>query len=105
MKLKDYKEIWSKFCFLDESGNLANPKEKFFTIGAINYDLKISTKTTGGFDKNKIEFINFVKENIGANSFIGGFRNRIFNIFVDKDIKQRLPLKFSASDKEKGPSS
>ena len=256
MKLKDYKEIWSKFCFLDESGNLANPKEKFFTIGlikcsqpyylyskllyqrnkvhfhdemkfnkvsrknigflkfaiesfldtrsinfysytldkegtyfqkefslnpwiayeqisirlieatlssneilivladhittpknirfevevkrkinekqnrlavagvcrfdskgndliqivdiligAINYDLKTFTKVAKDFDKNKIELVDFIKKNIGVSDFASGFRNRIFNIFVDKDIKQRLPINFGVSKKEKGPSS
>ena len=35
LTLGDYKSIWTKFCFLDESGSLNNPKDSFFTIGFI----------------------------------------------------------------------
>ncbi|MDD3292704.1 MAG: DUF3800 domain-containing protein [Candidatus Pacebacteria bacterium] len=74
-------------------------------IGAINYDLKISSGLIKKTDKNKKELVDFIKKNIGIVDFVGGFRNRIFNIFVDKDIKSRLPLDFSSSKKEKEPSS
>ncbi|MDP2926657.1 MAG: hypothetical protein Q8N65_00755 [bacterium] len=30
LTLGDYKNIWTKFCFLDESGSLSNPKDPFF---------------------------------------------------------------------------
>ncbi len=30
LRLSDYKNIWSRFCFLDESGSLNNPTESFF---------------------------------------------------------------------------
>lgn len=35
LMLEDYKDIWTKFCFLDESGTLVNPRDPFFTIGFI----------------------------------------------------------------------
>ena len=35
LTLGDYKSIWTKFCFLDESGSLSNPKDPFFTVGFI----------------------------------------------------------------------
>jgi hypothetical protein len=35
--------------------------------------------------------VRYLKENIGVVNFIeNGFRNRMFNIFVDKDIKKRV---------------
>lgn len=59
-------------------------------IGAITYDVKLSTGIVGG-DKYKIEFVDYLKKNLGVDSFINnGFRNRNFNIFIDKDIKKRL---------------
>jgi hypothetical protein len=59
-------------------------------IGAISYDIKLSTGIVSG-DKYKIEFLNYLKSNLGAGNFIdNGFKNRNFNIFVDKDCKQRL---------------
>ncbi|OQX70980.1 hypothetical protein B6D52_02960, partial [Candidatus Parcubacteria bacterium 4484_255] len=35
------------------------------------------------------ELVKFLKENLGVKNFINGFRNRKFNIFVDKDIKKK----------------
>jgi hypothetical protein len=35
LKLSDYDKIWTKFCFLDETGSLGNSKEPYFTIGII----------------------------------------------------------------------
>ncbi len=35
LKLSDYDNIWAKFCFLDETGNLSDPKDPFFTVGIL----------------------------------------------------------------------
>ena len=63
-------------------------------VGAINYDLKLSTGIILKGDKYKRRFLNYFKEMIGFKdkNFVDGFRSHIFNIFVDKDVKQRLPL-------------
>jgi hypothetical protein len=52
-------------------------------IGTISYEIKMSKKIVPG-SKYKIELVDFLKTNLGATTFINGFRNRIFNIFVDK---------------------
>ena len=75
-------------------------------IGAINYDLKLATKVILSGDKYKRRFLEHFKENLGIadKSFLeldGGFKNYMFNIFIDKDAKQRLSLETN----EKGPSS
>lgn len=69
-------------------------------IGAINYDLKLSTNIISKGDKYKKRFLEYFKEMIGLKdkNFTDSFRNRMFNIFVDKDVKQRLPL---ASENDK----
>jgi len=73
-------------------------------VGAINYDLKLSTKVIMTGDKYKRRFVEYLKQVLGVQnkSFMEeGFRNYMFNIFVDKDVKQRLPC----SSNEKEPSS
>jgi hypothetical protein len=35
LKLSDYNQIWTKFCFLDESGSLNNKTEPYFTMGIL----------------------------------------------------------------------
>lgn len=35
LKLSDYNQIWTKFCFLDETGSLNNYTDPFFTVGII----------------------------------------------------------------------
>lgn len=74
-------------------------------IGAVSYDLKIQTGSIEGKDEYKSELLKFIKENLGAEKFIDGFRNRNFNIFVDKDMKLRLPLTDKSEPNEKGLSS
>lgn len=75
-------------------------------IGAINYDLKLSTKVILSGDKYKRRFLEYFKENLGIQNkglieIEGGFKNHMFNIFIDKDMRQRLPF----NSNEKGPSS
>ncbi|KKT78671.1 MAG: hypothetical protein UW74_C0020G0001, partial [Candidatus Giovannonibacteria bacterium GW2011_GWC2_44_8] len=70
-------------------------------IGAISYDLKLTTKAIKGNDKNKLDLLKYLKQNLGTSGFMNGFRNRNFNVFVDKDMKLRLPIETN----EKGPSS
>ena len=76
-------------------------------VGAINYDLKLSTGIILRGDKYKKRFLEYFRENLGIKdkNFMNGFKNYMFNIFVDKDVKQRLPLNQNNETKEKGPSS
>lgn len=67
-------------------------------VGAINYDLRLSTGLILSGDKYKKRFLEHFKANLGTKSLMNGFKNYMFNIFVDKDARQRLPI-------EKGPSS
>ena len=70
-------------------------------IGSISYDLKLASGVVRGGSKYKRRLSEFLKENLGVASFMNGFRNRNFNIFVDKDMRSRLPLEIN----EKRPSS
>jgi len=90
-------------CRFDSKGNDLLQVVDLF-IGAINYDLKFSTGVVKG-DKNKIELVNFIKSNLGVSDFSNGFRNRKFNIFVDKDFRERFNKAVDSSQNEKKPSS
>ncbi|MDP3792641.1 MAG: DUF3800 domain-containing protein [bacterium] len=86
-------------------------------VGAINYDLKLASKLIISGDKYKRRFLEYFKENLGIKdtNFLereDGFKNYMFNIFIDKDARQRLSLidiKASRNNpdktNEKGPSS
>jgi hypothetical protein len=52
-------------------------------VGAITYDLKLSQGVVSG-SKYKIELLNFLKSNLGTESLKDGFRNRNFNLFVER---------------------
>jgi len=75
-------------------------------VGAINYDLKLATNLIVTGDKYKRRFLEYFKENVGAKGFIDGFKSHNFNIFVDKDIRRRLPIVgLDVAENEKRPSS
>jgi hypothetical protein len=80
-------------CRLDSKSNDLLQVVDLF-IGAINYDLKISTGIIGNGDTYKKELVKFIKDNIGIKNFTEGFRSKKFNIYVDPDLRQRLPLKY-----------
>ena len=73
-------------------------------IGTISYDLKSLCGVINGGSQYKKDLCGFLKNNLGAVDFKNGFRNRNFNIFVDKDMKARLPLDLSSGQNEKRPS-
>ncbi|OGH77470.1 MAG: hypothetical protein A2224_03710 [Candidatus Magasanikbacteria bacterium RIFOXYA2_FULL_40_20] len=77
-------------CRFDSKGNDLLQVVDLF-IGAINYDLKTNFNLVSG-DKHKKDFVNFIKQQLGVASFLDGYRDRKFNIFVDKDVKQRLKV-------------
>ncbi len=56
-------------------------------IGAITYDLKYQEGIVTG-SKYKIELVNFLKENLGMDTFAEGFKNRNFNAFVEHKNKK-----------------
>lgn len=76
-------------CRLDSKSNDLLQIVDLF-IGAISYDLKIAAGSIKKGDQYKKELLNFLKARLGVGGFTSGFRNKNFNIFVDKDIKKRL---------------
>jgi len=63
LKLSDYKNIWTKFCFLDESGSLGNPSEPFFTIGFIKCSQPYYLQSKISYERQKKNFYDELKFN------------------------------------------
>jgi len=77
-------------------------------IGAINYDLKLTTGLTKSGDRHKRQFVDYLKSKLEVRDFLNygnGFRNRGFNIFIDKSVMERTSLDYQDCGKEKRPSS
>lgn len=52
-------------------------------IGAVTYDIKFKKGLVSG-SRHKLEIVDYLKNKLGANFFLNGFKNHNFNIFVDK---------------------
>jgi hypothetical protein len=75
-------------CRFDSKGNdLLQVSD--LLIGIVNYDLKMQYGLIEQPSKYKKELVDFFKQQLGVKNFCEGFRNRSFNIFVDKDSKSR----------------
>ena len=72
-------------------------------IGTITYDIKFTKKLVDGA-KYKLEIVDYLKSKLGADSFIRGFKNHNFNIFVDKTDHLNIPQN-NVQQNEKGLSS
>ena len=71
-------------------------------IGAVTYDIKYTKKLVDG-PRYKFEAVDYLKSKLGTETFVKGFRNHNFNIFVDKT--GHLDLIQNKGENEKGLSS
>ena len=62
-KLSDYNQIWSKFCFLDETGSLKNVQDNYFTIGILKMSQPYYLQRRIHYERNKINFYDELKFN------------------------------------------
>lgn len=63
LKLSDYNQIWTKFCFLDESGSLSNYKEPYFTVGVLKMSMPYYLQSKILYERNKRNFHDEMKFN------------------------------------------
>ncbi len=63
LKLSDYNEIWSKFCFLDETGNLTDSLDPYFTIGLLKMSQPFYLQSKILYERNKKDFHDEMKFN------------------------------------------
>jgi len=63
LKLSDYDKIWTKFCFLDESGSLSNYTEPYFTIGVLKMSMPYYLQSKIMYERSRSHFYDEIKFN------------------------------------------
>ena len=61
--LADYNQIWTKFCFLDESGSLSNNTEPYFTVGLLKMSMPYYLQSKILYERSKRHFYDEMKFN------------------------------------------
>ncbi|MFA6158794.1 MAG: DUF3800 domain-containing protein [Candidatus Paceibacterota bacterium] len=63
LRLSDYDKIWSKFCFLDETGSLADWKDPYFTLGILKMSQPYYLQSKISYERNRRNFHDELKFN------------------------------------------
>jgi hypothetical protein len=63
LKLSDFNQIWTKFCFLDESGSLSNRTEPYFTVGLLKMSMPYYLQSKILYQRSKLNFHDEIKFN------------------------------------------
>ncbi|MBI2630774.1 DUF3800 domain-containing protein [Candidatus Nomurabacteria bacterium] len=82
LKLSDYDQIWTKFCFLDESGSLSNRAEPYFTVGLLKMSMPYYLQSKILYERSKRNFHDEIKFNkISKNNI--DFAKFVIDCFFD----------------------
>lgn len=82
LKLSDYNQIWTKFCFLDESGSLSNKADPFFTLGIIKLSQPYYLTSRMSYERDKRQFHDELKFNKLSKNNVG-FAKFALDCFLD----------------------
>ncbi len=63
LKLSDFDKIWTKFCFLDETGSLSDQTDQYFTVGILKMSQPYYLQSKLIFERSKIRFYDELKFN------------------------------------------
>ena len=86
LKLSDYDQIWTKFCFLDESGSLSNYTEPYFTVGILKMSMPYYFQSKILYERSKQHFYDELKFNKISNNNIGFAKFIIDCLFDTKSL-------------------
>lgn len=86
LKLSDYDQIWTKFCFLDETGTLSDQKEQYFTVGILKMSQPYYLQSKLYFERSKIRFYDEVKFNKLSKNNLAFAKIAIDALFETKSI-------------------
>src|SRR3990167_9576883 len=86
LKLSDYDKIWTRFCFLDETGTLSDQKEQYFTVGILKMSQPYYLQSKLFFERSKIRFYDEVKFNKLSKNNIAFAKTVIDALFETKSI-------------------
>jgi hypothetical protein len=63
LRLKDHNSIWTKFCFLDETGNLKSKNDPYFTVGIMKMSQPYYLQSKILYERNVRNFHDEMKFN------------------------------------------
>src|SRR3989344_321840 len=63
LKLADFDKIWTKFCFLDETGTLSDQKDQYFTVGILKMSQPYYLQSRFFYERSRLRFYDEVKFN------------------------------------------
>ena len=86
LKLSDYNQIWTKFCFLDETGTLSEQKDQYFTVGILKMSQPYYLQSKLIFERSKIKFYDEVKFNKLSKNNLAFAKTAIDALFETKSI-------------------
>lgn len=86
LRLSDYNQIWTKFCFLDETGTLSDQKDQYFTVGILKMSQPYYLQSKLFFERSKIRFYDEVKFNKLSKNNIGFAKTAIDALFETRSI-------------------
>lgn len=86
LKLSDYDKIWTKFCFLDETGTLSDRTDQYFTIGILKMSQPYYLHSRLLYERRKISFYDEVKFNKLSKNNIRFAKTIIDALFETKSV-------------------
>lgn len=86
LKLSDYEQIWTKFCFLDESGSLSNHSEPYFTVGVLKMSMPYYLQSKILYERSKQNFHDEMKFNKLSDKNIAFAKFVIDSIFDTRSL-------------------
>src|SRR3989338_6197049 len=86
LKLADFDKIWTKFCFLDETGTLSDQKDQYFTVGILKMSQPYYLQSKLFFERSKIRFYDEVKFNKLSKKNMGFAKTMIDALFETRSI-------------------
>lgn len=86
LKLSDYDQIWTKFCFLDETGTLSDQKDQYFTVGILKMSQPYYLQSKIFYERSKTRFYDEIKFNKLSKNNIGFAKIAIDGLFETRSV-------------------
>lgn len=86
LKLSDYNQIWTKFCFLDETGTLSDQKDQYFTVGILKMSQPYYLQSRLFFERSRAKFYDEVKFNKLSKNNLSFAKTAIDALFETKSV-------------------
>ncbi len=86
LKLSDYDQIWTKFCFLDETGTLSDRGDQYFTVGVLKMSQPYYLQSKLLYERSKMKFYDEIKFNKLSKNNVNFAKIAVDALFETKSI-------------------